>query len=237
MQLLAMPIGVGTPRRITLMNALKYRQRRNEMPHRLVLSTIAALFLTVTTLKAEPMVKELQLLTEFETICISNANSPNMITQMLTTKGATETGQFSSEMFSPPPIGGAFKALLMPLQGKSFKLRDCDLTFAISITDTGACSLSTPAVNGDAVETLLKDHMFANQIGKEITGGVAHMTYAISYPTPVDTLHALIFIDRPLRINSYGVRLSSLGDLYLRARVPKEPEWPVLPTSSELKSP
>jgi hypothetical protein len=207
------------------------------MARRLALSTIAVLSLTDVTLRAEPLAKELQLLSEFEAICIGNANSPNVIPQMLTAKGATETGQFSSEMFAPPPIGGAFKALLMPLQGKSLKFRDGDLTFVISITDTGACSLSTPAVNGDAVETLLRDHMFANQIGKEITGGVAHMTYAVSYPTPVDTLHALIFIDRPLHSTSTGIRLSSLADLYLRARVQKEPEWPVLPTSPSPRAP
>ena len=207
------------------------------MARQLVLSTLAAFSLFISTLKAEPSAREVQLLSEFEAICISNANNPNTIPLLLTGKGATETGPVSADISAPPPIGGAFKALLMPLQGKSFKFSDDGLNLVFSITDTGACSISSPNVNGDAVETLLKDRMFTNQIGKEITGGVAHMTYAVSYPTPADTLHALIFIDRPPRVSSPGVRLSLLGDLYLRARVPKEPEWPVLPTSSEPKAP
>ncbi len=207
------------------------------MARELVLSTLAALSLSVATLKAEPSAKDLQLLSDFEAICISNANNPNMIPQLLMGKRATETGQFSADITAPPPIGGAFKALLMPLQGRSLKFKDNGLNLAVSITDTGACSLSSTDVNGNAVEALLKNHMFATQIGKEAASGITHMTYAVSYPTPVDTLHALIFIDRPLRVDSSGVRLSSLGDLYLRARVQKEPEWPVLPSGSELKAP
>jgi hypothetical protein len=207
------------------------------MARQLVLSTLAVLPLSIVALKAEPSAKEVRLLSDFEAICISNANSPNAIPQLLTGKGASETSQFSADISAPPTIGGAFKALLMPLQGKSFKFKDDGPNLVFSITDTGACSLSSPDVNGEAVEKLLKDHMFTNQIGKEVTGGVAHTTYAASYPTPVDTLHALIFIDRPLSVNSFGVRLSSLGDLYLRARVPKEPEWPALPSGPEPKVP
>jgi hypothetical protein len=207
------------------------------MARLLVLSTLTAISVSTAMLKAESSTKESQLLSDFEAICISNANKPDVIPQQLAGKGAIEAGQFSTDISAPPPIGGAFKALLMPLEGKSFKFRDDALILAISITDTGACSLSSPDVNGDSVEALLKDHMFANQLGKEVAGGIVHMTYAVSYPTPIDILHALVFIDRPLRLNSSGVRLSSLGDLYLRARVHKEPEWPVLPSGSEQKTP
>jgi hypothetical protein len=212
-------------------------EKGTKMARQLVLSTLFGLSTSAAAAVAEPSTKESQLLSDFEAICVTNANNPNAITQLLSGKGSNETGQFSAEISGPPPISGAFKALLMPLEGKSFKIKDDVLDVAIAITDTGACSLSSPDVNGEAVEKVLKDRMFTNQIGKEVTAGVAHTTYASSYPTPVDTLHALIFVDRPLRVNSSGVRLSSLGDLYLRARVPNEPEWPVIPSGSEPKVP
>jgi hypothetical protein len=207
------------------------------MARRRTLSTLAVLLLSTSMPKAEPSPKEMEIVTNFEAICISNANIPNIIPRLLTAKGTPEASQFSTDIAAPPPISGAFKALLMPLQGKSFKFKDNDMMLTISITDTGACSLLSPDAHGDVIEALLKDQLFTAQIGKEISGGIAHITYAVSLPTPAETIHTLIFIDRPLRLNSPGVRLSSLGEAYLRARVQKEPEWPALPSPSDQKQP
>lgn len=207
------------------------------MACRRTLSTLAVLFLSTSMPKAESSPKEIEILKNFEAICISYANTPNIIPGILAAKGTPEASHFSTDIAASPPISGAFKALLMPLQGKSFKFKNSDMMLTISITDTGACSLLSPDAHGDVVEALLKDELFITQIGKEITGGVAHITYAASFPTPIETIHTLIFIDRPLRLNSPGVRLSSLGELYLRARVQKEPEWPALPSPSEQKEP
>jgi hypothetical protein len=213
------------------------RKRGIKMISKIVPSMLVLLTIAITAVAAETSSKELRFLSDFETICVRNANSPDSIPQLLAAKRAVELGQFLLEISAPPPISGTFKALLMPLQGKSFKLKDDDMMLTISITDTGACILSSPEVNGDAVEKLFKDNMFINQIGKEIRGGSIHVTYAVSYPTPADTLHSLVFVDRELQVKSSGVRLSSLGELYLRARVPKVPEWPDLPPGSDAKAP
>ncbi len=171
---------------------------------------------------------EAQVLSTFESYCLMNANYPSALPELLMAKGATETGQFKDDL-AAPPIAASFKALLTPLAGRSFKLKENTSVFLFSVTDTGACSLSSREAKGDFVEALLKARMATRQIGKESSGTTIHATYAVSFAMPVGVLHALVFIDRPVRDDGSGIRLSSLADQFLRARVQREPEWPVVP--------
>ena len=173
----------------------------------------------------------------FESLCIDHAKDPDALPALSMAKDAAQETSFETTMSTTPSNGGAFKALLTPLAGRSFKFKDGTDEYSIAITDTGACSLLIRDADGGAMEALLKERMATRQIGKESSTGVAHATYAASYATPSILLHALIFIDRPTRANVTGVRLSLLADQFLRARGQREPEWPAAVFNYEQKRP
>lgn len=185
----------------------------------------------------EASAKEAQALSAFENFCLANASYPNVLPELLIAKGATETKQFKADLSATPAVGSSFKALLTPLNGRSFKLKIDMSEYLITITDTGACSLSSRDANGGSVESLFRERMQARQIGKDALGSIMHATYAVSYPAPLGVLHALVFVDRPIRADSTGIRLSSLADLFLRARGQREPEWPNAPLGFDPKAP
>jgi hypothetical protein len=174
----------------------------------------------------QPSGKELQDLSLFESLCLGHANDPDAIPALLLSKNAAEAAQFKTIVSAAPSVGSAFRALLTPLDGRSFKFKDSATEYLIAITDTGACSLVLRDADGDAIEALLKERVAARQIGKESDKGTMHVTYAVSYPASSGLVHALIFVDRPVRGQVLGVRLSSLAHQFLRARGLKEPEWP-----------
>jgi hypothetical protein len=187
-----------------------------------------AFFFSGVTL-GRPSSRDSQGLALFESLCVDHANDPNALPALSMAKDAAQETSIKTTMSITPTNGGAFKALLTPFAGRSFKFKDGAGEYSIAITDTGACSLLIRDADGGAIEALLKEHMAARQIGKESSPGVTHATYAASYASPTILLHALIFVDRPTRANVAGVRLSLLAEQFLRARGQREPEWPAFP--------
>jgi hypothetical protein len=188
-------------------------------------------FASVTAVFGAALTKEEETLTTFEAVCMVNADHPNVVQNLLPTLGGTEAKDVTVETSLAPLTGRAFKALLGPFTGQTFKLKAQTTDFLVSVTDTGACSIYSRDADGDNVERLLKEHVPNQLLAKNVSKLETHSTYAVSFPADPATLHALIFVDHANSPSAPGIRLSALAEQFLRARRQKSPRWPELPDS------
>jgi hypothetical protein len=120
------------------------------------------------------------------------------------------------------------RILLKPQTGKAWFVDGSHAPFIVALTDKGACTVTSPRVNGYLVEQLFIKYIRNKELREEDQGSSIQRFYAVTFSdavTSTDT-HAIVMISLSKLESLKGIFLNSFPESQAKTEVIIVPKWP-----------